>query len=208
MKKLSFYFMLLPILILMLSGCVSVGRSPSPRFYRLTSISQESSEGDFKMKSGAAVVGIGPIKIPEYLNRPQIATVNMNRMLTFAQFDRWAEPLDLSMLRVLSENLASSMAGADIEMYPWNILIPVRLQVVLDVMQIDIELEKDLIFVVRWSVLDLKNKSLVFSRRTVLKEPVKPSNYSGVASALSSVLRRLGNEIIQELSQVPIQDKN
>ncbi|OQB13216.1 MAG: hypothetical protein BWY16_00265 [Candidatus Omnitrophica bacterium ADurb.Bin205] len=206
MKKVSFYFMLLPILILMLSGCVSISRSPSPRFYRLTSISQESSGGDFKMKSGA-VIGIGPIKIPEYLNRPQIATVDKNRMITFAQFDRWAEPLDLSMLRVLSENLASSMAGGDVEMYPWNMLIPVRLQVALDVMQIDVEFEKDLIFVVRWSVLDIKNKSLVFSRRTVLKEPVKSSNYSQVAAALSSVLRRLGNEIIQELSQVTIQDK-
>ncbi|MDD5664826.1 MAG: PqiC family protein [Candidatus Omnitrophica bacterium] len=158
------------------------------------------------MKSGA-VVGIGPIKIPEYLNRPQIATVNKNRMITFAQFDRWGEPLDLSILRVLSENLASSMTGVDIEMYPWNMLMPVRLQVVLDVVQIDVELEKDLIFVVRWSVLDLKNKSLVLSKRTVLKEPVKPSNYSGVAAALSSVLGRLGNEIIQELSQVPTQDK-
>ncbi|MDD3087938.1 MAG: PqiC family protein [Candidatus Omnitrophica bacterium] len=206
MKKVSFYFILLPSLILILNGCVSIGRSPSPRFYRLTSIGQEFPEVDSKMKSGA-VVGIGPIKIPEYLNRPQIATVNKNRMITFAQFDRWGEPLDLSILRVLSENLASSMTGVDIEMYPWNMLMPVRLQVVLDVVQIDVELEKDLIFVVRWSVLDLKNKSLVLSKRTVLKEPVKPSNYSGVAAALSSVLGRLGNEIIQELSQVPTQDK-
>lgn len=206
MAKINLRFIVILILILVLSGCVSIPRSPSPRFYRLTPVEQERPGGDFKMASGV-IVGIGPIKIPEYLNRPQMVTVDKNRMMIFAQFDRWGEPLDLSILRVLSENLAFSMVGADIEIYPWNMLIPVRLQVVLDVAQIDVDLEKDLVLVVRWSVLDLKNKSLVLSRRTVLKEPVKPSNYSGVAAALSSVLRRLSNEIIRELSQVPIQDK-
>jgi hypothetical protein len=207
MPKKSFHFMVLLILIPVLSGCVSMARSPSPRFYRLTPIEQGQPEGDFKMESGV-IVGVGPIKIPEYLNRPQMVTVDKNRMMNFAQFDRWGEPLDLAILRTLTENLTLSMAGADIEIYPWNMFIPVRLQVVLDVAQIDVDLEKDLVLVVRWSVLDIKNKSLFLSRRTVLKEPVKPSNYSGVAAALSSVLRRLSNEIILELSQVPIKDIN
>ena len=52
------------------------------------------------------VIGVGPITVPKYLDRPQIVTRSGRNQLALGEFDRWAEPLQDNVLRVLAENLA------------------------------------------------------------------------------------------------------
>ena len=72
--------------ILALTGCAG---SESVRYYVLSA----TPAGPV----GAAVrdipVGVGPVELPEYLDRPQIVTRTSQNELNVADFDRWAESL-------------------------------------------------------------------------------------------------------------------
>ncbi|MFA4992860.1 MAG: PqiC family protein [Candidatus Omnitrophota bacterium] len=203
MKNIILGFLICPIFIFVLSGCVSITKSPSPRFYKLGSISQEQAGARFKATNDG-IIGVGPVKIPEYLNRPQIVTVDNNNMVNFAQFDRWGEPLDFAIARILDENLSVIVDSKGIEMFPWSMFMPVRFQVVLDIVELDVNMSKDLVLTAQWSILDLKTKSPVFSKRSLLIEDVNPHNYSGVVAALNTVLSKISIEIGQELSRLPV----
>ena len=197
-KSTSLYFMVIACLIFSLSGCISVSNSPTSRFYALRTLdkSQISQTLDFPSDR---IIGVGPVKIPEFLNRPQIVTEDKNNMFTFAEFDRWGESLDSAINRLLNENLTFILPTASIEIYPWNLFIPVRYKVYIDVVQLKSRLDQDLYFVAQWSVIDLKAKKMALTKRSEFRQPIKPHNYSGLAEALSSVCASLSNEIAQEL---------
>ena len=82
-------------LVLVLSGCVSVPNSPTPRFYLLESADKNQLSKKINIASDV-FIGIGPVKIPGYQDRPQIVTQGKEKTLKFAQFDRWGNLLTLA----------------------------------------------------------------------------------------------------------------
>jgi len=167
----------------------------------LSSLSLEQSCEKVKIAADT-LIGVGPVRIPDYLNRPQIVTVNKDKTMAFAQFDRWGESLDVAVTRVLDENLTFLLEGSDVQMHPWNMFVPVRFQVTLEVIRLDIDLKQDVELVVQWSILDLKDKNFIFSQRSVLRAAVEPLSYAGAERAISIVLSQLSSEIAHELSRL------
>ena len=51
-------------------------------------------------------VGIGPVTLPQYLDRPQIVERTGPNSLKIAEFDRWAEPLNNTVPRILVQNIS------------------------------------------------------------------------------------------------------
>ncbi|MFA5114813.1 MAG: PqiC family protein [Candidatus Omnitrophota bacterium] len=208
MKKSSLlYGMVTAALVfsLALGGCISIPKSPNPRFYTLSA----TAKGDVTGKADIppdVIIGIGPVKIPEYLNRPQIVTQDKKKMLNFAEFDRWGEQLDFGINRLIYENLAVLLPGATTEMFPWNLLIPVKYQVVVNVIRLDSELDKDLSFVAQCSVLDLESKQMVFTKRVQIRQPIVPQSYPGLVQALNVVVTSLSKDIAEELVSLANQD--
>lgn len=183
----------------LLSGCLSVPDSPSPRFYLLQAIDNTQASQKFDIAPGM-IIAIGPVKIPEYQNRPQIVTQNKDKTLNFAQFDRWGEPLDVGIARLMIEDLAPMLPAAGIEMFPYNFAIPVRYQVILNVLQLDSELAKEMVFVVQWSIIDLENKQMMLMKKSQFRQPIGPPNYAGLAKALSAACASLSSEIAESLA--------
>ena len=124
------------IFIFLLAGCVSVPTSPNPRFYMLRSAAKDQMPGISDPISGI-VVAVGPIKIPEYQDRPQIVTQDRDGMLTFAQFDRWGESLDQGIQRVIAENLAAMLPKAVFGIFPCNHAMSVKYQVIAEIIKLD-----------------------------------------------------------------------
>ena len=82
--------------LVFLMGCA--GATEKSRFYTLNSIrSLQAEAGDIGIKQGV-VLGIGPIKIPERLDRPGIVTRSSLNRLEIAEFDRWGGSLQLRLL--------------------------------------------------------------------------------------------------------------
>ena len=105
-------------LALALSGCISVPNSPTPRFYVLQAVYENQVSKKINITSDV-LIGVGPVKIPEYQDRPQMVTQGKEKMLKFAQFDRWGESLDLGVARLIGEDLTVMLPGAKCTLYPW-----------------------------------------------------------------------------------------
>lgn len=184
--------------LLTLSGCITAPDTPVPRFYRLQAADNIQVSVRSKLASGV-IIGVGPVGIPEYQNRPQIVTQNENKMLTIAQFDRWGEPLDLALARLVSDNLTALLEGVTIKTYPWNLAIPVKYQLILDVVKLESQLDKDLFFAVQWSIIDAQANKMVLMKKSEFRLPITPHNYSGLVKTLSTACASLSSEIAKAL---------
>src|SRR5208283_397215 len=95
-------------------GCA--GNAPS-RYYVLSPVTGENRVAP---DASCPSVGIGPIKLPEYVNRPQIVTRTTPNELTLSYFDLWAEPLSDSVPRILAENLSRLLCTKEVVLFPWK----------------------------------------------------------------------------------------
>ena len=77
--------------LLSAAGC-SLGRSPRPDFYMLSSPA-ENNVLSGKEKISGPRVAIGPVAIPGYLDRPQLFLRDGNDVkVELAEFNHWSEP--------------------------------------------------------------------------------------------------------------------
>lgn len=188
-------------LVFVLSGCISVPNSPTPRFYVLEAIYENQVSKKINIAFDV-FIGVGPVKIPEYQDRPQIVTRGREKMLNFAQFDRWGEPLDLGVARLIRENLMVMLPGAKISLYPWNPSVAVKYQVAVEIIQLDSELDKDLFLVSQWLVIDAQNAKTIIIKRSEFRQPIIPQNYSGLVKTLSTACASLSSEIAEALAEL------
>ena len=193
------------IFIFLLAGCVSVPTSPNPRFYMLRSAAKDQMPGISDPISGI-VVAVGPIKIPEYQDRPQIVTQDRDGMLTFAQFDRWGESLDQGIQRVIAENLATMLPKAVFGIFPCNHAIPVKYQVIAEIIKLDSDINGAVSLTVQWSVIDAKTNKMLFTQRSEFLQEADPHTYHGLVQALSLECESLSRKIAEVL--VSLETKN
>lgn len=99
------------VITLTLTAC---GTTPNSNYYLL------SSEATDIPAQGSLSLGVGPIEIPEYLNRNAFVLSRDNNQLHVASFERWAEPLDGGIERVMRLNLASLLDTQNVQSYPFG----------------------------------------------------------------------------------------
>jgi uncharacterized lipoprotein YmbA len=95
----------------MLAAC---GSTPQSDFYMLTADARGEPTG------GGPALGVGPISIPDYLKTPKIVMNRNDHLLKLAEYDRWAEPLDSGVSRVVAVNLAVLMETTEVQTFPWR----------------------------------------------------------------------------------------
>lgn len=102
-------------------------REDPTRLFLLTSIGETaapaapaaSKEEPAPADAAKGWIGLGPVTVPSYLERPEIVRRASEHELAPARSDRWAEPLDRAVLRVLAQDLAQ-VTGRRVVAYPWK----------------------------------------------------------------------------------------
>lgn len=184
---------ILAIAAIFLGGC---SRSPSPRFYTLNPIqdqviSRRSSAGH------NAVIGIGPVKMADYLDQSQIVTRTGDNQVAKAEFDRWVGPLKNNFVNVLAENIGFLLPTDQIQLFPWRPDLPIDYQVTVDVARYDGRLGDMARLESRWNILQGPERKLVKTGRSSISEPVTGPDYADLVAAQSRALGRLSQEIVQ-----------
>src|SRR5918999_6548000 len=110
-------------------GCAS---QPS-RFYLLSALPGTEMSTPVASGQPGLTIGVGPVVLPRYLDRPQIATRTSAYELKLAEFERWAEPLDTNFTRVVAENLAALIPSARVTPFPWPRATPPDYQALVEV---------------------------------------------------------------------------
>jgi uncharacterized lipoprotein YmbA len=182
-------------------GCISISNSPVPKFYTLRLIDNAGESRKFDIAS-KAIIGIGPIDIPEYQNRPHMVTQDKDGMLKFAQFERWGESLDSGLARLILENLTLMLPSAEFQIFPCNFAIPLDYQIIINVVQLESQLDKEVSLVTQWTIVDAKTKKMLLTKRSQIRQAINPHTYSGLAQALSRACSLLSSEIAENLAKL------
>ncbi len=181
---------LLLALVICLSACA--GKSASSKFYVLSSLPQSSLSG-----AEGTTIGVFPVGMPDYLDRPQIVTRASENEIRVDEFSRWAEPLKESFTRALVQNLSTLLNNAKVIRTTEGASIPMALQVVVEVLQFDGALGDDVVLIVKWGLFEAQEKKLLLAKRSSFKEPTGAATYEALVAAESRAVAALSREIAE-----------
>jgi len=202
-------------LTIYLAGCIN---TPLPDYYVLTPESAQPGSGllDAVEVDGTATdagqsglsqlsdlaVGVGPITIPETVNRQNIVTPRDANQLEVAEFHRWSEPLRENISRVVITNLAERLGVSKLYAYPW-----LRAQIDhiarIDVLRMTGELGNEVYLQVRWQILTgSKPHELLDTRITEYRQAVSGGGYSSLVAAYSMAYASLSDDIARALAEI------
>lgn len=188
------FWLMITSCLLALEGC-SLGRqSPPTRLYVLTPLPQ-SERAAQTVLTGNDAIGVGPVELPRYTDRPQIVTGNTNPELGRASFEQWAEPLESSFARVLAENLSLLLATDHVMVFPWQGPASVAYQVIIDVARFLGEPGGQASLEARWSVVGKNGKEVLVQKKSSFTEPVGGQDYQALATAMSRAVAHLSRDI-------------
>jgi uncharacterized lipoprotein YmbA len=190
-------------LFTLLTGCLGL-QQPS-RFYILnTSPSAESPSPGVPVESGPAI-GLGPLTLPKYVDRPQIVTRTSPYELNFAEFDRWAEPLEVNFLRAMAEDLSRQIPTDRIALFPWPPGTRIDYQVMVDVTEFYLQREGQSSLVALWSIFMGEGKEALVSRKSRFRAPAGTQDYGAMVAAMSQTVAEFGREIAAALRTLAAQ---
>jgi uncharacterized lipoprotein YmbA len=174
-------------------GCF--GKSPSSRFYMLSAIAPDTAVALPESPAHNAAVGIGPIKIADYLDRSKIVTRTSGNRLTLAEYDQWAGSFEDNLTHVLADNIGVLVPTERIYLYPWRTSLPIDYQVAFDIVRCDGRLGESVDLVVRWRLLGGGEKDVLAIKRTRIREAVNGADYDALVSAHNRALAVLSRQI-------------
>ncbi len=181
---------------MLLGGCA---RSQTTRFYVLTPALRSGEVPSEHPVGKQLVLGIGPIRFPEYLDRPQITGRTSGNRLTLAEFDRWAEPLESGFSRVLAENLSALLSTDRVLLFPWKSTEQIDYRITVDVVRFDGGPGERISLVTRWAVFEPNGSLLVPPTGSTVIVPASGPGYEALAGAMSKAVGDFSLEIASAL---------
>ena len=189
---------LIAVALLALVGC---GSTRPSNFYQLDEPAATRLSG---LERGIAI-GVGPVNVPPYLDRPQIVVRGTGHKLELSEFNRWSEPLTDSIPRVIVVSLSNKLDSNRIFQIPRrNKTIPLEFRVEIDIARFDGMLGGNALLVARWTLYGQDEDALV-TKVSIISEPLGPEGAESSKSADKEVdfesLIAAQNRTLQGLSQ-------
>jgi len=185
-------------------ACVSLKRTPEARFFALRSTAEPP--GTAAPASDPGLIGILPVLLPAYLERPQVVTWAAPGEVRIDEFLRWAEPLDLAVGRVVGENLGTLLPSHRILRAPWSGSAPLRCRVRLVLTRFGLQPGGEVQLAGRFVLLPSRRERPLVSRPVELRRGPRggaaPDPNTSV-EAMSELLAELSREIATAVAELP-----
>jgi len=191
----------------LLFGCFSSINSAT-RFYILSPLDDLTGFGDEKSLNSSLSVEVASLRLPQYLDRPQIVTRSSGNRLILSENHQWGGNLRKNMIRVLAKNLSQILATPDIAISPYRPRTPPDYLVELEVMKFEKDPDGHVRFSTQWRLSTGKNRKPLAVKITELESSVVQtgSNLELTVLAMSKLLGELSRTIGQEIL-THVQDK-
>lgn len=193
------------------SGCVTVGsgNSPRTRFFLLEAKSTNIPQWAQQKMLSDTNIGIGPVTIPHYLDRPQILTrANDDQELIADEFNQWAEPLKASIPRIIGENMASLTGGGRIRLFPWSQSTQVNVQAAMDIHRFEADADGNVILKATWRLVTVKDRHLIMEKQSIIEKASTGNGVSGIVEGMSLALSDISLEIAGDLAELTLAPKS
>jgi uncharacterized protein len=183
------------------AGCLF---SPQPDPSKFFVLAPDVSQGAAVTPTTAGaphqlIIGLGPIKLPEYLDRAEVVTRVTPNRLELSPVDRWAEPLSTDFRQVMAQDLSARLGTQMITFYPWYRTTHVDYQVEIDVYRFERDSQGTATLVAHWQIFDGTGAILYATDSTVTEtgQPGEPG-----AAALSRALGSLAQQIASAIQSL------
>jgi hypothetical protein len=199
--------------LIALAGC---GSSPTPRFYTLhaavkapaattaattavtPAVTLVAAAAPQSGQAGPVVVGVGPVEIPDYLDRPQLVTLSEQNRMRLLEFDLWAGSLKADIGRVLMENLAALLPPDRFSIVSWRQGAQMDYRVALHVHRFDVG-PGGVLLSAQWMLFTKERRAADRVQGCRLTE-ASGSEPGEAAAAMSRALGRLSEIIAQKIA--------
>ena len=174
--------------LLLTAGCAG---TPPTRFYTLASVAPPAPLAALPELS----LGLGPVTLPDTLDRPQIVTRKDVYGLELNDSHRWGGDLKANLERHLGERLKSLLGTQRIYPHPWPRHRRLNYQARIDVLRFDGQLDGEAQLSGAWALLDGAGRHELHLQTFSLKESVVGPEYRNLVAAMSSLANRLAEQI-------------
>ena len=178
-----------------LAGCSILTPQPDlSRFYVLSPTVPDTAPASSGARNRLSL-GLGPIRFPDYLARPQLVSRLGENQIQFADEERWAEPLERNFARVLGENLAHLLDTERVVTLPAFVSVTVQYEVPMEVLRFESDDRGTIELWARWVVRDPADGRLFHSTESRITETAGGQGTDAVVAAMSRAVGRLSEEI-------------
>jgi len=151
-------------------------------------------------QSDALSVHVGPVSVPDGVDRPQLVMRRDANQVAIEDTHRWAEPLKDAIPRVLSDALAAELSTPRVLTSRQSASLDFDYRVAIDVQHFEstaAEASEDVI----WTIRTRGNQPARVGR-TVVTEPAA-GGFDALAAAHSRALARVAQDIARAIREMP-----
>ena len=179
-----------------ITGC---GSSPPVHYYGLEPMNITYEPDD----PGSPLLGLGPLRTPEYLSRSQIVMRNGAGNIIIDDYHRWVEPLDQSVHRIVAANVDALLSGVAVLAFPYNAAFDLDYQLIGRVEQFDADSSSHAILVVQWSVVGNTKNIIVAPRRDRYEAQGASSNdAASITQAMNDCMAQFSRDVAGVMERV------
>jgi len=188
-------------LVVVHGGCAS---SQPSRFYQLHAASHPAPQVEVSSPPGGLIVGVGPVRVPDYLDRPQIVTSYGNE-IDVADFDRWAGSIEDDIASVLVEDLSARLPAERFFVTRWpapHLSLSCRIEVRVE--RFDGPKQGPVSLRAQWYAFAPDGR-LLLNRSSSISAPVTGGgDYGALVEAMSRALDDLSRGIAEGVTSLPV----
>ena len=190
------------ILIFFFEGCLGKGTQKPTEFYLLQPL-KASIEGQGVAVGEETALGIGPVRVREYLNRSQIVTRTSTNEIRVHDFHYWGESLSNNFTAVLAQNLSVLLSTDRILIFPYRSKqeLPVDYQVVVDVIRFDGEPGVEATLITQYYILAFEEneRKQIVTRQPSFSKPLTDKSFDTLVATMSELVGDFSREIAEQI---------
>lgn len=190
-KRVQLALMLFAIFVL--AGC---GSSPTATYYTLSPAAAMNGAAPPSGESSYSV-GVGPVTLPESVDRPQLVLRAGPNEVTFVELHRWAGPLKSEISRIIADNLAAYLNVKRVAAYPQSAGDNVDYRVLVDIQRFDSALGESVTIDALWTIKRQSDGALRTGRSTAKES--SSGSYDAMVAAHSRALATISREIAEAI---------
>jgi len=176
---------------------LSCAKSSKPVEYYMLDASVGIDNNQTLKGDEGPMIGLGPIRLPEYLDRFQMVVAVSENKYKLIDGHRWAEKLDQNISLALFKTLPTQLGTDRMIRYPWPQRPGVDFQVKIDILELNIDQDGQSQLVAQWSI---KSKDeTILNKRSTFTAQASTTDIDKMVQAQSECLTKFGQEIVTNL---------
>jgi uncharacterized protein len=187
----------------LLSACF--GSSPQSRFYSLNSLSSPEAVPRTTSVGQGVILAVGPVVIPDYLDRPEIMTRAGQNEMQVNEYRRWVEDLQSNLSRTIVENLSMLLPAERYSVIPWmpetQAKVPIKYRVMVDVTRFDAAPGATVFLEADWSVYG-KDQEVLMMQKSSISQTISGTDFADVVAAMSKTIEALSRDIAAKVTDL------